>query len=106
MRKFLVFFDSEFGKASRHEISPLNYLEFIALDMWAGASDTAFATWLRYNRLVEVRDYNSDALEHSTIELDFNNARTYKFNPSGDGETWTIATMVVRGRQPLRKPSW
>lgn len=41
MRKFLRFADGEVV-----ELSPLSYLEFLALDLWCGSSDLAYQDWM------------------------------------------------------------
>jgi hypothetical protein len=108
MRKFIVFADdANLGPASRHEITPINYIEFMALDLWSGASDMAFAAFLRKNNLVEVDDFNDESLKNSSLAIEFTN-RSYLVNPSGDGETWVMLMEDMpydnrRGKRPLYK---
>lgn len=98
MQKFLVFKDEQ-----RHEISPLSYREFMALDLWGCASDMAFAAWLRHNRLVEIEDFTHEALAESDIEVHLT-SRQYEVNPTGDGDTWIALPSPITGRRPLSKP--
>jgi hypothetical protein len=97
MRKFLKFHDGY-----RYEITPINYQEFMALDLWAGASDSAYESWLRHNNLHELYNYNEESLEESTIEIE-SSLRNYEFNPNGDDKTWIALQFPVTGKQPLRK---
>lgn len=66
MRKFLKFADG-----TQVELSPLTYAEFMALDLWVGASDSAYTMWLYHNKLKEAQDYRDDSLLSAEFVLDF-----------------------------------
>lgn len=97
MQKFLIFKDGQ-----RYEISPVDYREFMALDLWQGASDMAFVAWLRHNQLVQIEDFTDEALAESDIEIHLT-FRQYDVNPSGDGDTWIALLSPTMGTWPLSK---
>ena len=81
---------------SRHDLSPLTYDEFLALDLWQGGSDTAFEQWLRHNKFQEVRDFREEFRETAKIETVTVPDRDFEFNPSGDDETWIVRAQSQR----------
>lgn len=68
MRKFIKFADGQLV-----ELSPLTYKEFMAIDLWCNASDTAYAAWLGYNKYVEATDYTEEALRSAHFFITYDN---------------------------------
>lgn len=64
MGKYLVFSDGE-----AVQLSPITCNEFMAIDLWYGASDMAFDAWLRKNKLSEARDFNEEALSSAKFMM-------------------------------------
>lgn len=84
MRKFLKFDDGQ-----EVELSPISYSEFLAIDCWVGASDTAFKDWLRHNGYVEADDYREEALREASLRITLSPTPRDRFEFSDDGgETW------------------
>jgi hypothetical protein len=100
MQKFIKFIDN-----TQYEISPLSYAEFMSLNLWNGASDIAFKQWLNHNNLIEVDDFNADALEQAVILINLT-TRKYEVNPKGDEITWVELAVSTIGNYPLRKTKY
>jgi hypothetical protein len=96
MRKFIQFTDQG---GLRHELSPLTHEEFMSLDLYNEASDSAWELWLRHNDLVEIDRFRRDALPDSVIVVEFTQ-RDYEFNPSGDRSTWIKVEAPIVGAHP------
>jgi hypothetical protein len=94
MRKYIKFSDN-----TMHELSSLTYDEFISLDLWTGASDIAFASWLSHNKLSELDSFNDETKSDSVIVVEIAH-RSFEFNPSGDEKTWIVCDKSVIGIKP------
>lgn len=92
MRKFIRFADGV-----TVELSPLSYHEFMALDLWSGGSDTAYAAWLRKNGYVEVSDYCEEALADATFSIELTPVSNDQllFDPEGDGNWRNFIMLAV-----------
>lgn len=91
MRKFITF-----KGGIKVELSPLSYKEFMALDLWSGGSDMAYAAWLRKNDYEDVNDYSLESLQDATfsIELTPISKDRMLFDPEGDGN-WRNCLLFV-----------
>jgi len=99
MRKMLCWPDG-----TSEEITPLTYAEFVKLELWSGASDMAYAAWLRHNKLHEISSFDIDALngngddsKRAWLEIRLDpRLEPYEFNISGDGETWAAGRVKLQ----------
>lgn len=78
MRKII-----EFEDGSTAELSPITYLEFMAIDEWYGSSNAAFEEFLRHNKLTEICDFRNDQKVIWRFEP---GDRTLEFNFGSDEE--------------------
>ena len=100
MRKFIRFSDGVVV-----QLSPISYYEFMALDLWTGASDTAYAAWLHKNGYVEVSDYCEEALADATLSIELTPVSNDQllFDPDGDGN-WRNFIMLAVPKPMLENP--
>lgn len=77
----------EHGPAVTILLTPIFYQEFMALDLWSGASDMAYAEFLRHNELADPADYDEEVLKISYFILTEGEYHL-EFNPSGDDNGW------------------
>ena len=83
MRKFLKFDDGELV-----ELSPINYKEFMAIDLWYGGSDLAYNAWLHKNGYKDPLDYREEALETATFIVTLEPIDPNRFLFSVEEDVW------------------
>jgi hypothetical protein len=77
----------EFGPAETVRLTPITYREFTKLDLWFGASDMAYAEFLRHNKLADLADYNEEVLAIAQLVVTAGDYHL-EFNPTGTEDGW------------------
>ncbi|GGD87320.1 hypothetical protein GCM10011390_02540 [Aureimonas endophytica] len=73
-------------------LPPLTFDEFIALDMWSGSSDAAYAAWLRANVFTDPRDLSDETLatHHLVLVRHEGDPEEWLFDPDGADKWWPL----------------
>jgi len=76
------------------EVSPLTYGEWMALDLWSGASDMEFEAWLRANKLDDPNDFVEEMFdEGASFALAFEEREPlyFRLEPGGEWLPYSLA---------------
>ena len=74
-------------------LTPLSYEGFTRINLWSGASDTAYNAFLLKNNLHELKSFTKEALLSADIEF-VEEPITLKFDPEGD-DSWNRSVQYI-----------